>query len=177
MLTATDIWTIFLVVIGIVSLPCGAFCAGIAKNKGRSTVWWFLCGFFINFMGVLFALLIEPDNHELVRNGNRKRCRFCAEVIQTNAVKCPHCTSTLEVKEEPNKDNTSADKKPTGKKPVRPRTKVVTPTEVVTPGEWTTELKECPFCSNRINTRAKVCRYCQKELPDEEQPEVVEEQA
>ena len=87
---------IFLIVLGIVNFLCGIFSAAIAKSKGRNVSGWFVCGFLLNLAGMLFALIIEPNYDELVRNRVRKRCPFCLEIIQIEALKCPHCTTDLQ---------------------------------------------------------------------------------
>ena len=155
-------------------IVCGVYSAKIATAKGRNALAWFVCGFAINLAGILFALLVEPNHEQMVMYGQLKRCPFCTEIINVRAVKCPHCTADLqdtayspvtvgspETTERP--ESRTAETETT---PLPQHRELHEPLRG--PEKWTTELKECPFCQRRINANAKVCRYCQEELPDDD---------
>ncbi len=43
------------------------------------------------------------------------------------------------------------------------------------PIEGASNMKKCPFCAEIIKQEAKVCRYCSKDLPEDIEPETIEE--
>jgi phage shock protein C len=52
-----------------------------------------------NVVAVLIILAVMPAfgiTHERVRGGNMRKCPYCAEEIQEEAIKCRHCGSSLE---------------------------------------------------------------------------------
>ena len=89
----TDFSGFFIFAVILIGIVCGVCSANIAKAKGRNEFAWFFCGFAINLAGILFALLVEPNHEQMVRDNQRKRCQFCAEVINVEARICPHCRS------------------------------------------------------------------------------------
>lgn len=43
------------------------------------------------------------------------------------------------------------------------------------PIEGASNMKKCPFCAEMIKQEAKVCRYCNKDLPEDIEPKTIEE--
>ena len=86
-----------LIVVLVLFAICGFIAGGIASIKGRDAVGWFILGLLLNIVAILFVL-IAPDNKKAldergIEDGTRKRCDYCAEVINSKAVKCPYCHS------------------------------------------------------------------------------------
>lgn len=87
---------VFIILVWIV---IAAFCSQIASNKGRSSAGWAILGLIFGPLALLFIALAGADtralDHQAVRYGEKRRCPACAEVIQLQAVLCPHCRSTV----------------------------------------------------------------------------------
>ena len=56
----------------LISIGFGIACAAIAEGRGRSSVGWFLCGFFFSWIA-LIAVLVLPD--EAARKSREARLR------------------------------------------------------------------------------------------------------
>lgn len=82
------IWTLF----GIAS-------AIVAKRKGRNGCGWFLLGVLFGPFGLILALVVSSDNEALskakLESGQMKKCPYCAELVQREAIKCRFCGSAL----------------------------------------------------------------------------------
>ena len=80
----------------------------VAKNKGREPISWFFIGFLLGPFGLIWALVASKDAQGIeqiqVRDGELKKCPFCAELIKPEAVICKHCgreQPAIEVPPEP----------------------------------------------------------------------------
>ena len=60
--------------------------AAIARHKGRSFATYYVFG---------LALWIVAVPYTLFMHDRRRRCAYCAEVVQPAAVVCPHCQSAI----------------------------------------------------------------------------------
>jgi len=70
----------------------------VQATGGRDGFSAALGGFIGGAAGVLFAWLRKSDAQQAERSGSsagHKKCRFCAEVIKIDALKCKHCGSDL----------------------------------------------------------------------------------
>lgn len=77
-------WIIFWVLCGLVS-------ASVASGKGRSGFAWFLIGALLGPFGIIISLIINKDEEGLVKQGDQKKCLYCAELIKKEAGFCRHC--------------------------------------------------------------------------------------
>ena len=80
----------------------------IAAAKGRTYSSFFWLGFFLPVIGLIVASTLSPlapktvvlaDSTAVVNqvsNDSTKKCPFCAELIQNEAVFCKHCRNNLE---------------------------------------------------------------------------------
>lgn len=80
--------------------------AAVAKGRTYSSYFWL--GFFLPVIGLIVtSMLSAPAPKPVVlvestavvnqaNNGPTKKCPFCAELIQIEAVFCKHCRNTLE---------------------------------------------------------------------------------
>ena len=132
----------FVFVVIVIGVVCGGFSASIATAKGRNALAWFVCGFAINLAGILFALLAEPNHDQMVRDRQRKRCPFCAEAINVEALKCPHCTADLpDIAELP--DSSAREKEQTS--------------------ILNKAMKPCPLCGQLIPSKSTFCPHCNRD--------------
>ena len=69
----------------LIWLACIFAATVIGGRKGSGAAGFFL-GLLLGPIGVLIVL---------VMSGDRVSCRYCKEMIQRGAIKCPHCQSDL----------------------------------------------------------------------------------
>ncbi len=70
----------------ILAFFLGLIPAFIAQRKGHSFVTWWIFGFFALIVALPMALLAKDK---------RPRCPECAEIVQPEATRCPHCQSEI----------------------------------------------------------------------------------
>ena len=72
----------------------GVISSAIATYKGRNNWCWFFLGM-IPPWGLLLILFLprtqEAKENDAFKNGDIRKCPYCAELIKTEAVKCKHC--------------------------------------------------------------------------------------
>lgn len=78
----------------------GVITAFVASYKRRSGCGWFVLGALLGPFGLILSLVV-PSNaarieREAILSGAYKQCPYCAELIRTEAVKCPHCRSEVD---------------------------------------------------------------------------------
>ncbi|MFE2005673.1 hypothetical protein ACFW6U_09800 [Pseudomonas guariconensis] len=90
----------------IICLALAGVTAYFAKQKGRSPAAWFLLGLIFPVIGLIAVWIVNPlgvDQQKSIEIAKKfgssslyRKCPFCAEVVQREAIKCKHCKSDLE---------------------------------------------------------------------------------
>jgi hypothetical protein len=114
----------------------GLWSAVVASNRGAAGTGWFLAGFLLGPLGVIWAYTLG------------KRCPRCASKASLQASACPHCGNSFLFEE-----------KRTGGVVLREPE-----VEVERSGISSSDSRRCPYCAEMILAAAIKCRYCHSEL-------------
>lgn len=86
-------WTIILVD----AIICAGLCAYLAWDKYRSTLIWFIVGFFFGFLGLIAIAGLPVDNKRSFRL--EKKCPDCKESLLITVKICKYCGHKFTEKE------------------------------------------------------------------------------
>lgn len=84
---------------------CSIVVALIAYVRGRSLFGYLLLSLLLSPLITLIILLIIGPNvrrleEDAIAAGKLRRCAACAELVRSDALKCKHCGSSLQLRQE-----------------------------------------------------------------------------
>ncbi|MDH0749531.1 hypothetical protein N5D61_24710 [Pseudomonas sp. GD03842] len=89
----------------IVWIAVAALSGYYAIQKGRSVVGWVVLGFFLSVFALIALWFLPPlgiddkKSQEIARkfgvSARYRKCPFCAELVQKEAIRCKHCQADL----------------------------------------------------------------------------------
>ncbi len=104
-------------------LLMGVICAVVALAKGRSAIGWFLLGCLFGPLALLFAAAMSAAPRRLPTQPAHtlKKCPYCAEQVQLQAVVCKHCGKSIgnTIDQHPMKDQWTSALEKLPRKPAR----------------------------------------------------------
>lgn len=70
-------------------------CAVLAGNRGRNEISWFFISALISpLIGFILLIILDDMSEDVaIKSGSKKTCLYCAEIINSEAIKCKHCGS------------------------------------------------------------------------------------
>lgn len=79
----------------LIWIGCGVICGFLAQSKHRSITGWVILGIIFGVFAVIVLLILPNANP--ATSGNLRKCPFCAEFVQWEAIVCRHCGRDLPV--------------------------------------------------------------------------------
>lgn len=70
----------------------GLIAGVIAKAKNKSFLGWFVYGFFVPLISQIHVIFSKRN----INMHNTKKCPYCSEIINEDAIICKHCGSKLD---------------------------------------------------------------------------------
>lgn len=80
----------------IIPALIGLLPAAIAHGKGRSFLFWWFFGAMLFILALPCSIIIKRNQESLAEREGLRKCPYCAEHIQPDAVVCKHCGRELE---------------------------------------------------------------------------------
>lgn len=78
---------------------CALVCEAIATSKGRSGLLWAVSGLLFGPFAVVLVAVLPKDQDAIdwrdISRGKKRKCPYCAEVVNREAVICKHCHTEL----------------------------------------------------------------------------------